>query len=563
MCARPFASSSPLRRRDGRSIRAVALTLLLAFGASCKSGVEPGNEAPTSVTTGAEAGPAADAVNPTPPATPAEARELRRYLALEVSGQRVGGFDVAVTVQPDGARDERSSTEFSIVRESSGMVDKFQILTEETAAFASDGAFVRSKSITTEAGVKTTKSLAIEGNELVFEFDGPGRKSTTRHPLPEDFRSSLQMYLALLKRAEKEGYPVEAKYSVFDTTREAFETHVMTLEATLEVPRVANPDGTVPGAAAEGSQAASSASANVKAWRIRELDGEGQTTRVVVDEDYMPVELDLYGVFKARWVAESPLGKSYAAKISSEIEVVGAVDRWWELAKLDLKVTVPGDDPDAPALFDTNLYHDVKRTGTDYEITLKHSKPDESVAKLALPLDVPEDVKRYLGPTSSAQSDDPKIIAKAKEIVGNEANALLAAERIVGWVNGNLDKRSGARGAATATEVLTDGAGDCTEHSVLAVALLRAAGLPARQVDGIVYLVEADGRPVAGYHAWSEVWLGRWIAIDAMFGETGTSARYLMFGYDEPGAHSGSGRLGRTIGRIKIEVVGHERLPTG
>jgi hypothetical protein len=527
------------------------LALASAAGGGCKTSVDAGHSPPEGIAETTSPGSPADQ----PAAQPTEARALQRYLALEVSGQQVGGFDVAVTVQPDGRRDERSMTEFSIVRESSGMVDKFHVRTDETATFAADGAFIRSKSTTTEAGIATTKALSIDAHELVFDFDGPGRKSTTRHALPQEFRSSLQVFRDLRTRAAQDGYPVEAKYAVFDTTREAFETHTMTVEAALEVPRVTQPDGT----ALLGANAG--AAASVKAWRIRELDGEGQTTRIVVDEDYMPVELDLYGVFKARWVADSPLGKTYAAKISSEIEVVGAIDRWWELATLKLAVTVPGDDPDAPALFDTNLYHDVKRTGTDYEMTLKHSKPDESVAKLALPLAMPDDVQRYLNPTSSAQSDDTKIIAKAKEIVGGETNALLAAQRVVNWVNGNLDKRSGARGAATATEVLAEGAGDCTEHSALAVALLRAAGLPARQVDGIVYLVEADGRPVAGYHAWSEVWIGRWIAIDAMFGETGTSARYLMFGYDEPGAHSGSGRLGRTIGRIKIEVVGHERLP--
>src|SRR2546426_3966679 len=56
--------------------------------------------------------------------------------------------------------------------------------------------------------------------------------------------------------------------------------------------------------------------------------------------------------------------------------------------------------------------------------------------------------------------------------------------------------------------------GDCNEHAVLYVALARAAGLPARTAAGLV--------PVHGrfyYHAWAEVYLGDWVAVDPMLDE--------------------------------------------
>ena len=37
--------------------------------------------------------------------------------------------------------------------------------------------------------------------------------------------------------------------------------------------------------------------------------------------------------------------------------------------------------------------------------------------------------------------------------------------------------------------------GDCTEHSLLSIALLRALGIPARRVDGVVYVQNEDGVP--------------------------------------------------------------------
>ena len=118
----------------------------------------------------------------------------------------------------------------------------------------------------------------------------------------------------------------------------------------------------------------------------------------------------------------------------------------------------------------------------------------------------------------------------------------------------SLDKQAGVRGSATATEVLHNRAGDCTEHAVLVVALMRAAGIPAPAVDGIVLASDGGGAGMGGYHAWAEIWLGEWIGVDATVNETGTSARYLQFGIDEPGEISSGGKLMRSIGKTSIEL---------
>ncbi len=56
--------------------------------------------------------------------------------------------------------------------------------------------------------------------------------------------------------------------------------------------------------------------------------------------------------------------------------------------------------------------------------------------------------------------------------------------------------------------------GDCNEHTILTVALARAAGLPARICAGIVYLNGSFG-----YHAWPMIWAGEWVAMDPTFSQ--------------------------------------------
>jgi len=75
----------------------------------------------------------------------------------------------------------------------------------------------------------------------------------------------------------------------------------------------------------------------------------------------------------------------------------------------------------------------------------------------------------------------------------------------------------------------------------------RAAGLPARVVAGVVYL---DG--AFYYHAWSEVWLGRWIAADPVFHQFPADATHIKFVEGGPEEHLA---LLKIIGKIGMEIV--------
>ncbi|HJW73796.1 MAG TPA: transglutaminase domain-containing protein [Geothrix sp.] len=81
-------------------------------------------------------------------------------------------------------------------------------------------------------------------------------------------------------------------------------------------------------------------------------------------------------------------------------------------------------------------------------------------------------------------------------------------------------------GFASALEVCRNPRGDCTEHGVLAVALLRKLGVPARGVTGWVALGNT-----MGLHFWVEVrLLDRWVPVDPTFDQAPASAFRLKLG---------------------------------
>ncbi len=145
------------------------------------------------------------------------------------------------------------------------------------------------------------------------------------------------------------------------------------------------------------------------------------------------------------------------------------------------------------------------------------------------------------------QSDDPRIQSEARQIVGREHRAGPVAELLTRWVYANLRKQI-TISVPSAVQVLDDRSGDCNEHTVLYVALARSLGLPARTAAGLVYL-----RGRFYYHAWPEVWLGRWVAVDPTFGQYPADASHLRFVI---GGLARQVELLRVVGRLGLTVVG-------
>jgi transglutaminase-like putative cysteine protease len=153
---------------------------------------------------------------------------------------------------------------------------------------------------------------------------------------------------------------------------------------------------------------------------------------------------------------------------------------------------------------------------------------------------------RYLAPEPLVQSDDPRIEAQARQIVRTERHPEHAAEQLMTWVYEELDKRITVS-VPSALEVLETRRGDCNEHTVLYVALARAAGLPARTAAGLVYV---DGRFF--YHAWPEVYIDGWVAVDPTFGQFPADAAHLRFTI---GGLARQVELIQLIGRLSLDVL--------
>ncbi|MDZ7372603.1 MAG: transglutaminase-like domain-containing protein [candidate division KSB1 bacterium] len=129
----------------------------------------------------------------------------------------------------------------------------------------------------------------------------------------------------------------------------------------------------------------------------------------------------------------------------------------------------------------------------------------------------------WLQPEIQAPSDHPEIRALADSLRNGATHPLEAVQRVCAWIHSHI------RYEITGSDALTclrTRRGDCGPQSYLAVALLRALGIPARLAGGLLYV---GGR--FGQHNWVEAYLGEepgWVPVDPTTGEVNTfSAAHL------------------------------------
>ena len=154
---------------------------------------------------------------------------------------------------------------------------------------------------------------------------------------------------------------------------------------------------------------------------------------------------------------------------------------------------------------------------------------------------------RWLTPEPLIQSRDPRIGAQARQIIGRERNPARVAELLTHWVARSMHRApAGALSVPSAVKVLAARRGDCNEAATLFVALARSAGLPARTVSGLLYLNDRFY-----YHAWAEVYLADWIAVDPTFDQFPADAARLRIA---TGGLARQAELVPLIGRLTLEV---------
>lgn len=140
----------------------------------------------------------------------------------------------------------------------------------------------------------------------------------------------------------------------------------------------------------------------------------------------------------------------------------------------------------------------------------------------------PGEREEFLAATAAIDSDHPKIRQVAQQLAkGNESEQARVAA-LVDYVSETVED-SYESNLGTASQVLERKSGDCSEHTLLFVALARAAGMPAREISGLVYASDLERSFV--WHAWAEVLVdGRWVAVDPTFGEAQANATHIKLG---------------------------------
>jgi transglutaminase-like putative cysteine protease len=115
----------------------------------------------------------------------------------------------------------------------------------------------------------------------------------------------------------------------------------------------------------------------------------------------------------------------------------------------------------------------------------------------------------------------PGIAAAVVDAV-RRADPVEAAQEIATRVRAQVSYMAGATGVRTnAQEAWDQGQGVCQDMAQVTVALLRAAGLPARYVSGYLHAdpsAEPGQTAVGESHAWVEYWAGSWRALDPTSG---------------------------------------------
>lgn len=201
-------------------------------------------------------------------------------------------------------------------------------------------------------------------------------------------------------------------------------------------------------------------------------------------------------------------------------------------------------------LREAHLFNDVRQHMTLLDDKVDFYAERTDLSTLVIPQLPVEDPKllRHTKPSAYIQSDDAKLVARAREIVGDEKDILKASQKICSWVHGNMRSVYSAR-LSNALDALESLEGDCTEYTVLFVGLAAAAGIPAKICAGLIYVDSAKSGFY--FHQWASVWMGEWIDVDPAFNQIPVDVTHIKLA---EGDLFRQARILPLIGRLSITV---------
>ncbi|MFW6156621.1 MAG: transglutaminase-like domain-containing protein [Armatimonadota bacterium] len=382
-----------------------------------------------------------------------------------------------------------------------------------------------------ELGRASDLSARLEGDQMIVRTvspeDGAPPASVRRLDVPDDLASDAIIALRLSRGELSVGDTFS--YAVYDPEVDVIDRHTVTVDGRESIN---DTQSTVVRAASE------KLGVEVVSW----IDDEGRLLRQSVP-GLMELTLERVGEQEA-------LASLAPFEINSAIEV----ERHLPLVRSlrEVRLRVQRNVGPAAELFAQTPRQEIRGDGDDALVTIARETPPDG----SLPLPITGDeMAQFLQPSTYVQSDDPRLIETAREILGDETDAWGAAQKLCSWVHRNMHAVSSEPRPITALEILESMRGDCTEHAILMAALGRAVGLPTKLATGLAYV---GGR--FGYHAWAEVYVGRWVEMDPSWGEVTVDAGHVLVfssSLDEASFAQASLATGRTIGAISMQVEGY------
>ncbi len=280
-----------------------------------------------------------------------------------------------------------------------------------------------------------------------------------------------------------------------------------------------------------------------EATSLSELSGEESTVRV--DAEGKLLSIKFAGLFEGRLETEEIAKRT---EISADLFVFG-------LAKLDKPIgeapavrrLVLEVDGAAAAKIPAGPRQAIAREDGTGAITLTLGAEAAPPAAAT-----PKEIEDALADTVASPIRLPQVEALAAQAVGDAQTPREKVERLVRFVDKYVDDVLSAR-ELSVVEIIAGKRGDCSEHAALFTALARAAGIPAREVSGLMYMGD-DARAFGG-HAWNEVVLdGRWIAVDPTWNQIDIDATHITLTRDGKGM-----AFLATMGRLEFRLRAVER----
>ena len=470
------------------------------------------------------------------------------WQAYYIGSQHVGYSHVNVALQSDNADSLVSVTledQLAIRRGPSTVVQRL----DQTSLETRDGELVSFAAELRVGPALTRYSGTVEGDLLTVITTRGTKKSSQSVPWQTSYRGPAGLQQSLLSTPIDRGQ--QRRLQSLLPIR--FDIGTFELDC-RHLASIAMPDGTIRQAreVEVAMKMENSPPINTVLW----TDDKGNVIKTLTPA------LDLAAFDSTREAATEGIVASDDILSATAVEIDGTLEKPQETKTATFRITPrtgakpPGDTP----AFAAHPGQWVKENESGaYEVVVSRdaaAAPPTDFQSTSL---VPTNQDSRTGPLVDSAHALVKQLADTAIAKKNE-QARLALE-LTRSADSLIRKKNYTNGFMPASEVARSGEGDCTAHSVLLAAMLRARGIPARVAIGLVY-VPAEPKPRMAYHMWTIAYINDdWLHFDATLpggyapADRITITTHTLDGGDE---YEALGPVLGTIGQYNIEILQSE-----